>query len=321
MKNLSKLFILLVIIFGLLLSNCEDKKDVPSTPEKHLYIAFGQSNMQGPGSIREKDTQGVSLRWRTLNVVQGVYAEEERAKGEWYRAMPPLIIPDVNLPHWDGQTFTTGLGPSDYFGRTLVKNIPEHITIGIVAVAHGALPLVAFHKTQAAGFFHPTTGAADSTHRNGWDRYINAGYQSFYDAIITNAILAQEQGWIVKGIIVHQGESGAGSGVTTAWHDMLKEIYNDILLDLELAPNSIPILLGQLWNGGTGPGGYLHTDNRIQEIIPKAWVISSAGCTKGRTGKGQPDNLHFGSEDLETFGTRYGAKMLELVYKKVITVE
>jgi hypothetical protein len=315
----------LICAAGLLICGCSDKSKPNKAEDNfHVYIAFGQSNMQGPGAIREQDKTGIDYsRWQTLNVVAGTYAGVSRAKGQWYDAVPPLIIPDRSLPHWDGATFTTGLGPSDYFGRTLVEGTPEHITIGIIAVANGDMALASFHKTQGAVYFASGSGGngrennrPSDTERSGWNRYKGAGYESLYDAIISNVKIAQEEGGVVKGIIFHQGESGRGLTYTT-WQGMLKEIYDDMLADLGLEPNSIPILLGQLWNAGTGPGGYLNTNNTlIQAVIPNAWVISSAGCTKGRTGNGQPDNIHFGSEDLETFGTRYGEKMLELVYGK-----
>jgi hypothetical protein len=292
-------------------------------PQTHVYIAFGQSNMQGPGEVRaqDKDRTTISDRWKILNVVAGTYAQENRAKGKWYKAVPPLIIPDSGSPNYLG--IPIGLGPTDYFGRTLTEGTPEHITIGVVAVAHGDLALGAYHKTRAATYFDSTGGNGSngkedtrpkSTERQGWTRYTGAGYTSIYNAIIDNVKIAQEEGGIVKGIIVHQGESGRGLTYAT-WENILKEIYDDMLEDLGLEPNSIPILLGQLWNAGTGPGGYLNTNNTlIKAVIPNAWVISTAGLNEGRTGQGQPDNIHFGAADLEGLGTRYGEKMLELVY-------
>jgi len=330
--------------------NVNVRINISNAEEKHLFLSFGQSNMQGPGTIRTQDSANISERWQTLNVVQGVYATVNRAKSQWYRGVPPLITPDANLPHWQASSHRAGLGPSDYFGRTLVDNLPENISLGIVAVANGDLALASFHKTQAANYFAPNSGGEgretnrpSSTERQGWDRYRGANYESLYDAIITNAKLAQSQGWIVKGIIVHQGESGRGL-TYTSWHAMLKEIYDDMLSDLGLQPNSIPILLGQLWNGGTGSFNMITTDNKIQTAenpnsippnsFPNAWVISSAGCNIGRDpdriypSNSDPnsfplfnENLHFGPEDLQLLGTRYGAKMLELVYNKVITVD
>jgi hypothetical protein len=317
MKRLISLINFLTVIA--FLPTCVSNES--NEPELHIYIAFGQSNMQGAGAIREQDKTGISDRWQVLNVVPGIYAGENRAKGQWYRAVPPLIIPDNQSPNWLG--IPIGLGPSDFFGRTLVANTPENITLGLIAVANGDLALASFHKTKATEYFDSIAGDGSNgketnrpsdTERSGWTRYTNAGYASLYDAIISNVKIAQEQGGIVKGIIFHQGESGRGL-TYVSWSEMLKEIYNDMLSDLGLQPDSIPILLGQTWNSGSGnTGGALASDSVIQAVLPNAWIISSAGCTTGRTGPQQPDNIHFGSEDLEIFGARYGEKMLELVY-------
>jgi hypothetical protein len=313
-------FVSMLVIVGLLggCINAPPKNDegpaVEAIENYHVYIAFGQSNMQGPGEIRPQDREGLSERYRTLNVVAGVYAGEYRAKGEWYNAVPPLIIPDSNLTNYLG--LKIGLSPADYFGRTLVAGVPENITIGVIAVANGDMALAAFHKTKAEDYYRGTgtlAGRPSSTEMQGMSRYKSAGYANMYDAVIQNAKLAQRAGGVIKGIIVHQGESGTGLD-DIDWIDLLKEIYDDILSDLKLQPNSIPILLGQTWNGGSGrTGGALSSDRVIQEVLPNAWIISSAGCT-GRTGQGQPDNVHFGSEGLQLLGTRYGEKMLELVY-------
>jgi len=313
-----------IFIIGLFTGGCAKKppsaQPTPTEEGFHVYITFGQSNMQGPGEIRAQDKTGISGRWRILNVVAGTYAGENRATGQWYKAVPPLIIPDSNLVNYLG--LNIGLGPSDYFGRTLVAGTPDHIAIGVVAVAHGDLALAAFRKVKGADYFDAATGNGSNgkennrpsnTERQGWTRYTGAGYASLYDAIIQNAKIAQQTG-VIKGIIVHQGESGRGLTDKT-WAEMLKEIYDDMLADLGLAPNSLPILLGQTWGGGSGQtGGALASDSVIQAALPTAWIISSQGCG-GRTGNGQPDNIHFGSAGLELLGTRYGEKMLERVYR------
>jgi len=232
-----------------------------------------------------------------------------------YRAVPPLIIPDSNLVNYLG--LNIGLTPVDYFGRVLVANTPEDVTIGVIAVANGDMALAAFHKTKAEDYYRgrgTIGGRPSQTEMQGMSRYRGVGYASMYEAIVQNAKIAQRAGGIVKGIIVHQGESGQGLA-DYDWDELLEEIYNDMLSDLGLEPNSIPILLGQTWNGGSGnTGGALSSEARIQTVLPNAWIISSVGCT-GRTGQGQPDNIHFGSEGLQLLGTRYGEKMVELVYR------
>jgi hypothetical protein len=317
-----------IVVFGLIVGGCVSTEKTPAidespvsvdlpegTREFHVYIAFGQSNMQGPGQIRSQDKEGISERFRILNVVPGRYAGEQRAKGQWYRAVPPLIITDNGLVNYLG--LNVGLTPVDYFGRTLIANTPQDIAIGVIAVANGDMALAAFHKTKGDAYYRGTGalgGRPSQTEMQGMSRYRGAGYANMYDAIIQNARLAQRAGGIIKGIIVHQGESGVGLN-NADWDEMLEEIYKDMLSDLRLAPNSIPILLGQTWNGGSGlTGGALADNSRIQAVLPNAWIISSLGCT-GRTGQGQPDNIHFGSAGLQLLGTRYGEKMLELVYK------
>jgi len=302
--------------------------------EKHLYIAFGQSNMQGPGAIRESDTLNISDRWQTLNVVAGTYASVVREKGRWYKAVPPIIIPDNGLINYLG--LDTGLSPSDHFGRTMVNGTPDHITLGLVAVANGDLALSAFRKTLGAAYFSAgqggivdgitrTNNRPSDTERQGWTRYTGAGYASIYDALVTNIKLAQSQGWMVKGIIIHQGESGRGLE-DKPWVEILKEIYDDMLGDIGLKPNSIPIICGQIFGGGANAhsagndggaalGNMLHMDNRIQNVMPNAWIISSDGCG-ARTGHKQPDGTHFGSEGIQLLGERYGKEMLKLVYGK-----
>jgi hypothetical protein len=303
----------IIVFFTLLMGGCSSSNSARNG-DFHIYIAFGQSNMQGPGEVREQDKTEISERWIILNVVNGVYAKENRVKGQWYTAIPPLIIPDSGSPNYLG--IPIGLGPSDYFGRTLTEKLPENIKIGVIAVAHGDMALAAFHKTKAENYYlkqGTLSGRPSATETQGMDRYKNAGYTNMYDAIITNAKIAKKQGGVIKGIIVHQGESGVGlSGIT--WADLLKEIYDDMLADLGLKPNSIPILMGQTWNGGSGQtGGALAGDGVIQAVLPNAWIISSAGLTTGRTGQNQPDNTHFGSDDLQQLGTRYAEKMLSLL--------
>ena len=327
---MKKLF-LIIIAVSLLLGGCVSggsspaaEKPLPDVDifgdyklpgEFHVYIAFGQSNMQGPGAIRTEDKENISERFRTMNVVPGRYAGGQREKHKLYKAAPPNIITDGNLINYLG--LNIGLSPVDYFGRTLISKIPQDITIGVIAVANGDMALAAFHKTKGEDYYRgkgTLGGRPSQTEMSGMSRYKGAEYNNMYDAIVLNAKIAQKAGGKIKGIIVHQGESGVGLE-DHDWDELLKEIYDDMLKDLSLAPNSIPILLGQTWNGGSGgTSGALSSDSRIQSVLPNAWIISSVGAT-GRTGQGQPDNIHFGSAGLQLLGTRYGEKMFELVYK------
>ncbi|MDR0301026.1 MAG: sialate O-acetylesterase [Treponema sp.] len=279
----------------------------PEGTVTHIYIAFGQSNMQGPGKIEAQDKADISDRFQILNVVPAVYNGKYRGVGQWCKAVPPLIIPDANIINWKG--LPTGLSPVDYFGRTLTENTPENIIIGVIAVASGDLGLAAFAKDNATVMKYYNT-TASSTAKQGMDNF----GRKMYTRIIDMAKIAQKNGEI-KGIIVHQGESGVDNKSGVGWGDLLKLIYDDMLSDLGLEPNSIPILAGQTFGGGSGnTNGDLNAD-KIKQFIPKAEVISSVGCD----GRLEPDgvsidNIHFGTTGLRELGKRYGAKMLELNY-------
>lgn len=298
-------------------------------PNFHIYIAFGQSNMQGPGGIEAQDTEHVTDRFQILNVIPGVYAGEDRQKSEWYKAAPPLILPDSGLINWQG--IPIGLSPAGNFGWTLTQSpkVPANVTIGVVAVAHGDLGLAAFSKDNAIvqGYYQDS---ASDTVKQGITRYSNVyspgQYDGLYQALVQNVRLAQEAG-VIKGIIVHQGESGiANSGTISGftWASMFTSIYNELLADLGLPANSLPVIAGQPYGGQgeTSAGGTGNTDGALSDDdalrtatgIPNAYVISSTGLPGRANLQGQLDHIHFSSAGLRTLGERYAEKMIELVY-------
>ena len=72
-------------------------------PDFHIYLAFGQSNMEGNAKIEAQDTANVSPRFKMMAAVD--MTSKGRVKGNWYTAVPPLCRDN------------TGLTPVDYFGR------------------------------------------------------------------------------------------------------------------------------------------------------------------------------------------------------------
>ena len=119
------------------------------------------------------------------------------------------------------------------------------------------------------------------------------------------AKIAQKDG-VIKGILVHQGESNTND---QTWPQQLKIVYDNLLKDLGLAPNSIPLLAGELL--GYGENGACASMNEIigtlRNTIPNAYVIPSAGC------EGVYDRLHFSPQGYRTLGRRYAAQMLSIL--------
>ena len=113
---MKKLFISLISFLGAVAMQAQD-------PDFHIYLCFGQSNMEGNARIEQQDLEGVSDRFKMMATVDD--QERGRVKGQWYTAVPPLCRQN------------TGLTPADYFGRTLVEKLPENVKVGVINVAIG----------------------------------------------------------------------------------------------------------------------------------------------------------------------------------------
>ncbi|WP_431209927.1 sialate O-acetylesterase [Puia sp. P3] len=111
---------------------------------------------------------------------------------------------------------------------------------------------------------------------------------------------------MIKGILLHQGESNTGDSL---WPAKVKVVYDRLLADLHLNAASVPLLAGEVV--GADQQGKCASMNRIiatlPQTIPTAHVISSEGCSAG------PDHLHFDAAGYRELGTRYGKEMLSLM--------
>jgi len=288
------------------------KQPLAAADEKenfHIYLAFGQSNMEGQNwngsSIVYNDVipmtykENVDPRFQVMAAVGGSYKisntqNEQRAKGKWYKAVPPLVRNN------------TGLSPADYFGRALAAGIPNaNIKVGVIVVAVAGSAIEGFEKGSGADAYF--------SKQESWMKNTAALYDNNpYNHLVTLAKEAQNVG-VIKGIIMHQGESGAASG---NWAQKVKGIYDNLLIDLGLPANSIPFIAGEPYgaaNNQNNAATIKGLTNTMNAKLPSgenvAHVVSSAGCASGG------DNLHFSYDGYKTLGERYGKKMLELNYK------
>ena len=249
----------------------------------YIFLAFGQSNMEGSAPYESKDTADVDSRFRVLEAVN--CDKLNRSMGNWYTAVPPLT------------RCKTGLSPVDYFGRTLVENLPKNIKIGVINVAVGGCKIELFDRENYQSY---TATAPD------WMKGILAEYEGNpYGRLIEMAKIAQQSG-IIKGVLLHQGESNTGD---KAWPSKVKAVYDNILKDLKLDAKAAPLLAGEVVHADQG--GVCAAMNEIiatlPQTIPNAHVISSAGCPDGA------DNLHFSAVGYRMLGKRYGIAMLDLL--------
>jgi hypothetical protein len=252
-------------------------------PNFYIFLCFGQSNMEGFPGIEEQDKEGVDERFRLLACVD--FPKMDRTKGNWYTASPPLC------------RSSTGLCPADYFGRTLVAKLPEKIRVGVVNVAVGGCKIELFDKENYESY----AATAPKWMTNTIKVYGGNPYQYLVDM----GKLAQKEG-VIKGILLHQGESNTND---KEWPKKVKGVYDNLISDLNLKPEEVPLLAGELVNadqkGACASMNLIIAD--LPKTIPNSHVISSSGCTC------RPDRLHFNAAGYRELGKRYGEKMLALL--------
>ena len=252
-------------------------------PNFQIYLCFGQSNMEGNATPEAQDYENVSERFKMMAAVD--FSNPVRKRGEWYTAIPPLCRQG------------TGLTPADYFGRTMVEKQADNITVGVINVAVGGTSIKGFMEEYVADY---VAGEID------WFKNYMASYDNNpFRRLVETAKRAQNYG-IIRGILMHQGETDGGMG---NWTENVKKVYERLLSELNLSADNVPLLAGETVQ--TDQGGYCGGFNSViatlPNVIPTAHVISSKGCPQ----KG--DGLHFTAEGYRTIGKRYAECMLKLL--------
>lgn len=276
MKNRVLKLLLICLLLSWQLAYAQDKNF-------HIYLCFGQSNMEGNARIEPQDTCDVSDRFRVMAAVD--CPELGRKQGQWYRAVPPLA------------RCHTGLTPADYFGRTMVEYLPSDVKVGIINVAVGGCKIELFDKVH---YKEHILSEPD------WLKNMVKSYDNNpYGRLVELAKLAQKDG-VIKGILLHQGESNTGD---RTWPQKVKGVYENLLNDLGLNAKDVPLLAGEVVHAEQN--GKCASMNPIIDTLPEtistAYVIPSAGCFVAT------DNLHFTAEGYRMLGKRYATKMLSLL--------
>jgi hypothetical protein len=248
----------------------------------YIFLCFGQSNMEGNARFQPQDTT-VDNRFQVLEAVD--CPTLGRTKGKWYTAVPPLC------------RCRSGLSPADYFGRTLVANLPKNVRVGVINVSIGGCKIELFDKDNYQSY----VATAPSWMINMIKEYDG----NPYGRLVEMAKIAQKDG-VIKGILLHQGESNPND---TLWTKKVKGVYDDLMKDLNLDPKKVPLLAGETVNSDQGGAcaGMNVFIAKLPQTLPNSYVIPSTGCI------GIADHLHFSAEGYRKLGKRYGVKMLSLL--------
>ena len=249
----------------------------------HVFLCLGQSNMEGYPGIPEAEKNYNDPRFQLLAAVD--FPSLGREQGKWYPAVPPLCRPNA------------GMSPADYFGRTLVAVLPAAHKVGVVNVSVGGCKIDLFEQTT----FYDYVAKAPAWMAGALKAYGGNPYQRLVDM----ARVAQRSG-VIKGILLHQGESNVGD---PAWPAKVKSVYERLLADLGLSAADVPLLVGGLvpadQQGKCASMNAVIAD--LPKTIPTAHFVSSDGC------EAMPDHLHFSPAGYRELGQRYAGTMLSLL--------
>lgn len=235
--------------------------------------------MGGAANVESQD-RNVDSRFQMMSTTTC----GSRKLGEWYTANPPLALCNA------------GLGPTDYFGRTMVEKLNKNIRVGVIVVAVGGADIKFFEEENAESY----VAGEQQWLKNLAANYGNNGYKRLRDC----AKLAQQKG-VIKGILLHQGET---NNTQQTWPGRVKAIYDKLLKELNLNAKDVPLLVGEMRRDGACYG-HNAVIAKMPSVIPTSYVISSENLQ----GMGGGDRFHFTAAGYREFGRRYANQMLKLL--------
>ena len=258
-------------------------KDKKPDPKFHIYLAIGQSNMEGGDRPQPQDTLFSDARLRMMAAVD--MPKQNRSMGHWYFAKPPLNRGENNI------------GIVDFFGRTLIQNMPKSYRVGLINVSVAGAKIELWEKDTYKTYLD----SAETWMQNMCKQYDGNPYKRLVEV----ARIAQKDG-VIKGIIMHQGESNT---TDKEWPKKVKGIYDNLIKDLNLNPKEVPLLAGELKSAEeNGKCASFNTEvlPNLPLTLPNSYIISSQGV------KGSKDAYHFVLEGYREFGRRFAVQMLKL---------
>ena len=231
--------------------------------------------------VEPQDREGLSPRFKMMAAVD--FPNTGREMGKWYIAVPPLC-----REH-------TGLTPADYFGRTMVENSPENVSIGVINVSIGGCSIDLFDEDKAPAYIARSA--------NWLQNFCKSYDDNPFRRLVDMAKKAQEAG-VIKGILLHQGCTDNGQ---RDWPERVKTVYERLLAELNLTAEECPLIVGELVSQQDNGTCSLHNSviATLPLVIPTAYVVPSLGC------QGNFDKLHFTADGYRELGRRYAQVMLK----------
>lgn len=226
-----------------------------------VFIMAGQSNMAGRGIIEPEDTVS-DKRIMSIN-----------KDGQIIIAKEPLHFYEPER---------TGLDCGLSFAKTLIKKIPDSISILIIPTAVGGSSI-----RQWLG---------DSLYRN----------VKLFSNFLSKVEIAKQNG-IIKGILWHQGESDANEKDIPLHKQRLSLLFSKFRT--AVGNNELPVILGELGSFSDNPANFNLINKAIHEYAAGD-KNSSVVSTKDLKDKG--DHLHFNSKGQRTMGKRFAKAYLKM---------
>jgi len=263
-------------------------------PNLHIYLAYGQSNMQGVAPYIDADLE-TNPRFLVLRAAEFL----DQKVGELYPAKPPM---------GNSQSL---VGVSDFFGRKMIKELPDSITVAVANVSIGGQSINLFDKDSNTAYIEKLRSTGITWW---WIPYLNEYGGDVHKRIVEIGKIAKKKG-VIKGFLFHQGEADYAMA---DWPERVKKVYDDFIFEIGLDPKRTPILIGEL--APTGDYGWRNEAvKRAADLIPNGHLISAKDCpVQFETDPVQHISyqLHFTREGYEILGTRYAEKMLELLRRE-----
>ena len=234
-------------------------------PKFLIFLLLGQSNMEGQPQPEAED---LVQDPRVKVLAYDNCANIGRTYNQWYTASPPL------------HSCPVGVGPGDYFAKTLIASLPEGYTIGLVPTAVNGAPIDVFRK---------------GVPRPGWVLPPDNHWATGYEFIVSRAQEAQKVG-VIRGILFHQGESNSQQ---PEWVDQVRTLVGDLRADLGIG--EVPFLAGELYYEGCC-AAHNPLVAQLVSSTPNAFLVSASGL-------GGSDQFHFDLPAQRELGRRYGTAM------------